>query len=53
MLFCTVVYFLPFGTEVGDSEARLRDNGTLGPYNLSVPIVFYLQREYQLYVSRV
>ncbi len=45
--------FLDFGPAVGDSETSLMEDGdgVLGPITLSVPIVYYLRQETELYVS--
>ena len=46
------VTFIPFGAAAGDNEVTLVGSGvmSLGPFDLETPLVFYLQREYQLYV---
>ena len=46
------VTFIPFGAAAGDNEVTLVGSEvmSLGPFDLMTPLVFYLQREYQLYV---
>ena len=50
------IEFLPFGPGVGDTSEMIStdpdSNVTLlGPLDLQVPVVYYLRREYHLYVS--
>ena len=46
--------FIPFGVEAGDNEtAVVGDNlVSLGPLTLSTPLVFFLQKEHQIFVSK-
>ena len=50
-IFLQSGHFLDFGPGVGDTETSVMGNEVLGPLNLSVPIVYYLRRETELYVS--
>ncbi len=53
LLFNIIVStLLPFGTKLGDQEITFTEALTVGPFNLEVPIVYYLQREQELYVRK-
>lgn len=42
---------LPFGIDMGDNSTSAGNLTSLGPFHLETPVVYYLQKEYQFYVS--
>ena len=54
--FCSIIVvdnIIPFGLEAGDTSTTSDGNSSsLGPFDLSTPVVYYLRNEYQIYVSK-
>ena len=50
-MYYLFIDFLTFGEGVGDSIGSLGDDLNTGPFNLSVPIVYFSERQTLLYVS--
>ncbi len=45
------VNFIPFGFEEGDISTSDGNVSSLGPFDLPTPVVYYLRKEHQIYVS--